>query len=517
MEKEICKSSLKDIGHAESTAEYALADYQGDIKKVLSQRARLLPVGRYTGGGEFEVAGTVEYTVLYADAENKLTTAVFASDYAFSAPIDEDRFLSASPEVKITGFSIRLGGPRRISAKCSLSCRALVSELECFKVEGDALERTEGAQMLEKKVSVWQSLNSERTEREYSDELARINAASPDEVTVIASGGSVRISEARAVEGGVLLVGTVELTAIVSTPSEAAFAVSKSIPFEEIVSLEGASEEMSAVAEGVLSSVSISVNDEGDGNISVGASALADFSAVAHGGEEFSLVCDAYNCDCESENGYSTYKYEEHIASGVMPISLSASVAREEVINGAVRGILAASPTVKLLEATPTARGINVSGELTVNGVACQENENGAEEYCNFKFTSPIDENVNINCHIPEGARLDARLVPEGVSLLLDSGKICAKCDASLVYLVTLPREIKVLASSTVSNGPAPEKRPSSVTVYFPEPTDTLWSVAKRYKTTVQDIAVANSLSESVMADFDRGTGLSSVKKLIIK
>lgn len=517
MEKEICKSSFKDMGHVESTAEYALADYQGDIKKILSQRARLFPVGRYTGGGEFEVAGTVEYTVLYADAENKLTTAVFASDYAFSMPIDGDRFLSASPEVKITGFSLRLGGPRRMSAKCSLSCRALVSELECFKVEGDALERTESAQMLEKSVNVWQTLNSERTEREYSDELVRINAPSPDDVTVIASGGSVRILEARAVAGGVLLVGTVELTAIVSTPTDSAFAVSKSIPFEEVISLEGASEGMSAVAEGLLSSVSISVNDEGDGNISVGASALADFSAVAHAGEEVSLVCDAYNCDCESENTYRTYKYEEHISSGVMPITLGASVAREEVINGAVRGILAAYPSVKLLEASLAARGMNICGEMTVNGVACQENESGEGEYCNFKFTSPINENVNINCHIPDGARLDARIIPESASLLLDSGRISAKCDAALVYLITLPREIKVLGSSVVSSDAVPEKRASSVTVYFPEAGDTLWSVAKRYKSTVQDIAVANSLSESVMVDFDRSVGLRSVKKLIVK
>lgn len=517
MEKEICKCTLYDMGHADSATEWMLADYQGDIKKILMQEARLLPIGKYAGGGAFEVAGAVEYTLLYADSENKLSSATFVSEYGFSMPIAEERFMSASPEVRINGFSMRLGGPRKISAKCSLSCRAFVSELDDVTVEGDSLGEDKSTQTLEENISVFSSFTSEGAEREFSEELGKINADNPDDVNVIVAGGSVKISEARAVEDGVLLVGTLELTAIVSTPDEPAVAISKSIPFEEKVTVLGASEGMMAVGDGILGSVSTVVNGEEDGVVSIGVNTSAEFYASTDFGEPVSLVTDAYNTDYESENEYREYFYNEHIASETLPISVSISSQKKDVVGSGVREILRAMPSVKLSSASLSAHSVDLSGEITVSGVACQENEDGKIEYTSFKFTSPIEQNVNLNCQIPENATVECKLVPYTAEVSFDSARLTAKCELGLTCVVTAKKCTRALEMSKLSKEKLEKKSGATVTVYFPDEGDTLWSIAKKYKTTVRDIAVLNSLSESVTASFDKSSGLSSVKKLLIK
>jgi hypothetical protein len=58
-------------------------------------------------------------------------------------------------------------------------------------------------------------------------------------------------------------------------------------------------------------------------------------------------------------------------------------------------------------------------------------------------------------------------------------------------------------------------KKCSQITVYYPTADDTLFGIAKKFRTTVKEIAVSNSLSESVVASGTLG-GISA-KWLMIR
>ena len=79
-------------GHVctETAAEHVLPDYQGDIKKVLSSTATVIPAGKFISGTEAQLSGSVAYDILYADAQGQLTSAQFSSDYELSVPVSED-------------------------------------------------------------------------------------------------------------------------------------------------------------------------------------------------------------------------------------------------------------------------------------------------------------------------------------------------------------------------------------------------------------------------------------------
>ena len=74
----------------ESSCEYILPDYLGDVKKLVSSVARVVPSGHFESDAELECAGIVSYDIVYLDSENKLSTASFSSDYDFSLKKGED-------------------------------------------------------------------------------------------------------------------------------------------------------------------------------------------------------------------------------------------------------------------------------------------------------------------------------------------------------------------------------------------------------------------------------------------
>ena len=55
------------------------------------------------------------------------------------------------------------------------------------------------------------------------------------------------------------------------------------------------------------------------------------------------------------------------------------------------------------------------------------------------------------------------------------------------------------------------------ITVCYPTPEDTLWSVAKKYHTSVSKVAVDNALTEEVMSRAGESGCLSGVRKLMIE
>ena len=74
----------------------------------------------------------------------------------------------------------------------------------------------------------------------------------------------------------------------------------------------------------------------------------------------------------------------------------------------------------------------------------------------------------------------------------------------------------RVLSSSVKVDGTSFESDEASVTVYYPDSTDTLFSVAKRFHTSSLKLAGDNNISDLVFAGDNPEGKLLGVKKLLI-
>ena len=105
----------------------------------------------------------------------------------------------------------------------------------------------------------------------------------------------------------------------------------------------------------------------------------------------------------------------------------------------------------------------------------------------------------------------------EAVSAEIDRSQVVFSCDAALALVARERKNVGLLTSMCVVEDDAAVRDSSRVTVYYPEPTDTLFELAKKFRTTVKDIAVNNALTESVVNRQSDAGGLVGVKRLIIR
>lgn len=515
MENNFQKECGADAVYTESACEYILPDYQGDIKKILSAEAKVTPSGKFVGNSDVEFAGIVAYDVLYADSEGKLTDASFTSDYEVSLPISEDGYLDAMADTVVQNLSLRLSGPRKITAKCALATRISLREGDTLTVSGSAFEDGHSPEIRDEEILIHSRSFGSGGEREYADEMAKLEGILPEEVEVIAAGGGVTINHAEGVEGGVLLQGFVTFNAIVKVGEQPPFGVKKEIPFEEMIPIEEATAHGFSDASGRLTSVSAAVNADGEGGSVLTVSGVAEYTAVSERNVPLRVVTDAYLKEAESTADFRDFRYDRFLASTTESFTVSGEYTPKEE-EDALRDIFLTAAEVRLSEKRVAKNTVTVSGECTVRTVGSTVTEEGGIGYGSVKFSFPFETTLKLPVPIPDDAKVLCILTPSDATAKLNGETIEAECRVVCTLLIAEEKSVRILESLDAGAPYDDTGEEMKITVCYPTPEDTLWSVAKKYHTSVSKVAVDNALTEEVMSRAGESGCLSGVRKLMI-
>ncbi len=497
----------------ETSCEYILPDYMGDIRKILSSRARCVPGGKFASDGSLEASGCVEYEILYADSENRLTAINTESDYAVKCAIDNEAYRDSVLSDRVTGFSMRVTGPRKISLRATVESDIVVTSSAIVSVGGDALDSDSGPQKSTKVINVENYLYGTPLEREYAEEAERLEGLGGEDLEIIATSGVVRIAEVRTMEDSVEVKGEIIIVAIVKTPTEPPFRITKTIPFVEVVGVEGAEPSMNAIATATVTSAAFGMNDEDDTKVIV-ANVIAEFSACAVNNEECEVVTDAYLLSAKTDNRYSDFEYASATEEKREEITLSESVSAESVGCAQIRSILHSSAEPCDVRCEADGKSVNINGKIVYSAVACEINEDDSVSYIPIKHTAEFSHNVNLNSQNSPLSSIKAALTPIVCDVTLDGDEIAFSALISCVISAVEYKKITKLDSCNITEQLEGVCGPT-VTVYYPDKSDTLFSVAKKYHKSCAALASVNNLSEAVSANGE-DMSLSGVKKLLI-
>lgn len=500
----------------ESSCEYVLPDYMGDVKKILSTTATAIPSGKFVSDGQIQFSGVVSYDVLYSDFEGKLTHLCASSDYDLTLPTGSDSYVDSDADVRVLNLSVRLTGPRKLVAKASISASVSVECEDMLECSGDVFENGKSPEVANEEILVSSVLYASSPEREYAEEAERFSGIGAEDVEVIATSGAVRIIESTAQEGSVLVKGELIITSIVRTESQPPFAIKKIIPFEETVSAEGVTPDMQSSADGYLTSVSSGVCDSDDG-CSLTVNAISELVCRAAKNKSVSVLTDAYLKERDTEASYDDYSYSTLVAMGNSECVFSAQVARCDVGCERIWDILTLGCDIRSFDKKTGPTGFEISGDAALYGVACEINEENKPIYIPVKFSAPFEVNVNCSCQIPESAEVDVALSVLDTEFSVDSENIYVKCYLKAEYSVTKGKMLTRLAKCNISGDAEYKIKASTVTVYYPERGESLFEVAKKFHTTGAKIAQDNNLAEPVMAAQNSPDSLDGVKKIIIR
>lgn len=501
-----CAEVYSDTGR-----EYVLPDYLGEIRKILSVGAEIRPAAKYSAGQSTEASGIVVYDVIYTDADGALSAASFTSDYDLVLAHQSEDADSLHLDSRIVSFSVRPAGPRKLSAKATVAAAETLSYHEDVYPRGTAFSNGHEPEVLEKEIRTFLATESENVERELAECIVRLDGATQDEVSVIFSHAEAECESVSVTDGEAAVKGCVTVYAIINNEEDTPYTVSHKIPFSENIPYPDTSE---GAATGLVSvsslSCAVSADDEG---CEVVANIILDIAVRCLGNESATVITDAYLCDSDTENTYTDFSYTELVFARRDKIAHTAKISRSDEALIGLDEPLILFGTARV-GCTPSENELSVSGTVKYTGVATAVSESGERSYMPLKLEVPLDETLALSTPLSDSQKIEVRasVIKPTVSFDPEWIYISSTIDVSAVALED--KKVSVLESSEAKDGPL-EERGATVTVYYPEPADTLFSVAKAHRTKVLKLARDNALTESVVAG-GGGGALAGVKRLII-
>lgn len=497
--------------YADTHREYVLPDYLGEIRKILSVDAEIRPAAKYASEQSTEASGIVVYDVIYTDAEGKLSGISFTSDYDLVIFHPEEDSDSLHLDSRIVSFSVRPSGPRKLSAKATVAAIAtLASFVEVYPC-GSALSEGREPELLEKEIRTLSAGESESVEREFAESVVRLDGATQDEVSVIFSRAEAECESATVLDGEATVKGSVTVWAIINNEDGMPYSVTHKIPFSESLpypeSVEGG-----AVGLVNVTSLSTAVTADDEG-CEITASVILDIGVRSLGNEEVKVVTDAYLCDSETENGYKDFTYTELICARREKINHTAKFPRtDEALLGLDEPLLLSG--VARIDYSVDKEALSVFGNVKYSGVATSFSDSGERSYMPLKLEAPLEETISLPTRLSDTGKIEAVASVIRPTVSLDSEWVYINSTIEVSVVATEEKTLKILDSSEVSESES-EERSATVTVYYPEKGDTLFSVAKAHRTRAAKLARDNNLTEAVMAGAEDGS-LDGVKRLII-
>ena len=486
------------------SGDYALPDYQPEVKRLLRVKATVHPADTYIGGGNAEVTGNVDYFVLYAAEDGGLYNTQQTGEYHFTVPVefpdgfDPSEGLTCDVEVLPESVTGRAAGPRKLNLKCRLRSKVKLYgvRIPC-DVEGADAEENE---RLTGEMEVARLFVGRTEPISLADEIVLENGE--QEIRVIASEGQVLVSDADAGSGEVRCRGEVclKLLCVRDGSSDLPYPIARRIPFQTDIPVDGAEVNCTATASGFCPDVRATVED---GRMVCEVSMV--LTGRAQRNETVPYLRDLYSTARETEPVYAEIPYSKALKCVSGNFSLGTALQLSEI------GL------------KPGLSVVDISGEALPETVGCERGKYVVSGKCRFHLIlagegdySAEEIEVPFRFEVPGGTEppSDTDLTVEVLTARArtDSERLGIDAELGVSAAMRVPETAKVLGAVRFGE-PVPVQGAAYV-VCFPSATDTLWGIGKKYHTPVSALYAKNRLPASPSAD--AADSLRGVRFLVI-
>ncbi len=476
----------------EVTGDFSLPDYQPEIKRLLRIRPCVLPPSHYAGAGNAEFSGVLDYYVLYMGNDGGLYCAPLHTEYGISVPFDEGQGSVSLCMADVMPDSVvgRVSAPRKLNIRCRL--RAGV------RIFGNlpAAEQTEG---VVDPFSI-QRLSGEQTLAQMGYGVSDPVHLSEDILTdtrgrnmrLVCAEGQVHVQEANAGAGVVNCRGEVELKLMMSAEEQGSLPdpvptyLVRKLPFSAGIEVEGAMPGSECCVIGNCAELSVAV-EETFMHAEVGVVLQAHVMTNRPVRYTKDIFSTKKECECVHDeyalpvairalNGNFTQSdsmplAEAEIPAGCSIVDVCGSAEAEEM--HWERGRCSIGGTGRYVVLT------YADGEISPHEITLpwKYEFECAREPSDWRAHAQV-----LSCR----ARVDGERI--GI-------------DAEIACALEAWDETSARVLRSVSFGEGTGSKSGAFVVCYPSAKDSLWSVAKRYATSLSAVRSANDLAADVPAD----------------
>ena len=510
---------------AEVTGDFTLPDYQPEIKRLLRIGVNLLPPDPNKSSSD--LMGRMDYYVLYVGQDGGVYCAPLSTEYRLEYPSEGNTgampAAMGEPTVCLCDLSSevpvgRVVSPRRLHIRCRVKARVRAYG-ECpLGPWGADGEDDPTVETLTAEVPVGRLYQALSEPLVLGDDI--ILSPAEGEMRVVCAEGQIMMTEAAPAHGTVNCRGEVlvkltlcpadtvgdllaELVADAPTEKKppALTILQRKIPFSQTVGMEGVTPDCAATANGYCSEITVQM-DEGRLHLDVGV--LTEVRAQQN--EDVTCVADLYSTRREGACRYADYPAEVELRALNGNFTLSDSLPLTEVgIDPAARVVdVTATAFPEELTADPNKGRCLLTGKCRCHLLLLKDGDyTTAELELPFRYEfddlTLVKSASEANLQADSAPAFDGNVGVVNCRARMDGERV--GIDAELAVSLRTHAPAPFTALTDVGFGSEVTRRRGEYVICFPAPTDTVWSVAKRYHAPMAGLTAANNLPAGVKAD----------------
>ena len=480
------------VSTKEETAETIVPDYCPDIARIVDASACLLIRSRTVADGKVSVTGAVRITLLYV-AEG--SQGLRSLEYSIPAEFDEklpEGCDKAATEGRICGVEARALNPRKLFTRLETEWRVTPYCRMTMTVCGEIVDRQKySIQTLCEKhdVSLIRSLNDK--EFVFSDEFS-IPRGRDSIAELLCTSVKPRVTEAKSVGSKVVLKGAACVSLLYSSPEGKLCSYAEELPFSQLLDGVAAeeNENYSVSATLDLSGCEIHTLAENGEGRDISVKLFMNAFVALRCAETVDCIIDLYSTvyelDAQTENVELWQEPE------VTRISQNV---REQLETGmSVRNVLSTDVCFGVV-------GIEKNGARSVLSVPAtlsvlyQDDSGGV-------FSVRRRAEIKAEADVGEDALASVEAVcASDISANFNSLGIELRFAADFTVVSLAAPQCSCLTSLSAALPEAGEDSAPSLVLRALGESESLWDVAKQYRTTVEDILSANELADGAVPE----------------
>lgn len=474
-------------------------DIKPDISRILLLDGDAWVNSAEAASDKLLISGTVRYKILYVsdDPDQPIKSITTATGFQYSMDIPDTRQgMQCRVKCDIEHMEYEILNSRKVNVKAILSLYGRVTnQLEQYITRD--FEGVEGIQILRDTVSVNSYIGDSEADCPIR-EILEIPAGKPTILEILRNDAKITSKEYKLGENKIIVNGELNVSTLYIGDDETRGIqfMEHEIPFTQFIDMAGADEYSYCNVDLELGEMAFDTEEDADGELrQLKCEAMIKVYAECFGKKEFELIEDAYSPYSRVNLEREQLKLQELVSENRNQVTLKEAVEIDEN-----------APDISEL--------FNVLGRLSLSGTEITDDRVTIEGVVASSILYLAgNEDAPVFCidrEIPFRQTIDVKGVRAGMGLDVDmdiehcSYSIISAKEVEVRFVVGLntrvSKQVSVPVISKAAEQPLDEKRSlqqPSVIIYFAQQDDTLWNVAKRYYTTVDEIVKNNDLGEN--------------------
>ena len=496
--------NLRELTYSQTSSvlvdgDIIVPDVKPDIKEILLAEATAVVTGSEIAGERLNVSGHISVHILYVpetdnefSAKLKSMTAKFDFTDRLECPVQGVASVSAKTEH--IEFSVL--NSRKLNVKVGVGiCAKVYTDKELMLPTGapDGVN----IEMKMKPVSLYNVI-CDRVYDVLVSESVEVPAAKPEIDEILKVDIRAVRGECETVNHKMVLKGSLCISTLYSSVADGASIqhMEHEIPFTEVLDIEGLDENAVCHVQYEVGEVFYAVRKDDNGEPRMLAlEVLLGAHIVASRCMDVEMLEDCYCPFAKTDISRETVRLDELISEGESRMTVKEIIAAEQT-QPSVDAVyhMHTKPLISeqfVKDGTMVVRGNLVVFLLYMSGASEIPVQSLVTEFP-FEHSLPIGDDCG-----GEMLTSDVSVLSESFSLNT-AGEVEIRCNLEFYTKVTCPYELSVICECEQGEEEAKGCR-APLVLYFVQPGDTLWEIAKRYHTTYGKIMAANGLDHDMI------------------